>query len=519
MKISQVKISNFRSYSEEVVIDFNDLTAFVGKNDVGKSTVLEALDYFFNEGKGVVKLDKDDINKQCSVSGNQDIRVSVVFEGLPASIVIDETNTTSLSDEYLLSRDGKLEIIKVYPNAGKERVLIKAYHPSNPECAELLHKKQADLRKIIDAKAITDADKNKNASMRQAIWRHHTADLQLADVEIDVSKVDEKNVWNQLKNYMPLYSLFQSDRKNGDGDSEIQDPMKLATQEILKDASIIAALNNVAESVNERLQAVANGTCEKLREMNPEIAQTLNPVIPASESLKWIDVFKNVSISSDDDIPLNKRGSGVKRLVLLNFFRAEAERRKGDRNVPDVIYAIEEPETSQHPDHQKKLIEALVSLSQVEHTQVILTTHSPSLVKMLDFEHLRLVQNNTGSKEIVAVEQHELPYPSLNEVNFLAFAEANDEYHNELYGFIEHEGWLSEYTTGKTTMQYLKEARNGSVTPEQVILSVYVRHQIHHPENVHNTKYTPAQLLTSIQEMRAFIQTKQNTSQNQRAAA
>ncbi len=43
MKISQVKISNFRGYKDETTIDFNDLTVFVGKNDVGKSTVLEAL--------------------------------------------------------------------------------------------------------------------------------------------------------------------------------------------------------------------------------------------------------------------------------------------------------------------------------------------------------------------------------------------------------------------------------------------------------------------------------------------
>lgn len=51
MKISQVKISNFRGYKDETSINFEELTVFVGKNDIGKSTVLEALDVFFNEGK------------------------------------------------------------------------------------------------------------------------------------------------------------------------------------------------------------------------------------------------------------------------------------------------------------------------------------------------------------------------------------------------------------------------------------------------------------------------------------
>lgn len=41
---------------------FNDLTVFVGKNNARKSTVLEALDLFFNDGKGVIKCDKTDIN-------------------------------------------------------------------------------------------------------------------------------------------------------------------------------------------------------------------------------------------------------------------------------------------------------------------------------------------------------------------------------------------------------------------------------------------------------------------------
>ncbi len=62
MKIVSVKIKNFRGYREEVEIKFDDLTVFVGKNDVGKSTILEALDIFFDDGKGVVKIEKNDVN-------------------------------------------------------------------------------------------------------------------------------------------------------------------------------------------------------------------------------------------------------------------------------------------------------------------------------------------------------------------------------------------------------------------------------------------------------------------------
>jgi hypothetical protein len=169
--------------------------------------------------------------------------------------------------------------------------------------------------------------------MRNAIWTHYANDLQLGEVEIDITKIDAKNIWEQLKNYMPLYSLFQSDRKNSDGDSEIQDPMKLAVQEILKDTSIQSSLN--------------------------------------------------------------------------------------------------------------------------------------------------------------------------------AFNESDDGYHNELYGYIESEGWLQEYKNGKPTQLYNKEWR-GSVSAIQIIQSEYIHHQIHHPENTHNQRFTTTELGQSISEMRTFIVEKQN---------
>lgn len=503
MKIIKIKLENFRSYKNETTIDFSDLTVFVGKNDIGKSTILEALDIFFNEGKGVVKMDKDDINKQSKEEDNTEIKITVVFENLPNSLTIDSTNPTKLEDEYLLNSENQLEIIKKYPSPGKEKVFIKANHPTNPKCQDLLSKKIKDLQNILDTEDIICENKTKSAILRKSIWEHYKDDLQLQEVEIDVTKEDAKNIWDQLKNYMPLYSLFQSDRKNSDGDDEVQNPLKLAVQEILKDAELLDTLTNVANKVSDKLNSITKQTLEKLKEMNPEIANSLNPIIPSAENLKWVDVFKNVSITGDEDIPINKRGSGVKRLVLLNFFRAEAERRKREQNTPNIIYAIEEPETSQHPNHQKKLIEAFIELSTADNTQIILTTHSPAIVKMLDFENLKLITND-NDKKIINVKKANLPYPSLNEVNFLAFNESNDEYHNELYGYIESEDKLDSYKATKNKVKYIK-IMNGKKKDIEVIMSEYIRHQIHHPENKANPRFENEDLQQSIRDMRDFI--------------
>lgn len=506
MKIKKIKIKNFRSYKDEVEIECGDLTAFVGKNDIGKSTVLEALDIFFNESKGVIKLDKDDVNKQALAEGDTETIISVCFEELPTTIIIDSTNETTLQNEYLLNSQNQLEIIKKYSNGGKERVFVKSNHPTNESCKDLLLKKNTDLQKIIRDNAITCDNQTINATMRSSIWQHFDSDLQLSEIEIDVTKGDTKSIWDKLQTYLPLYSLFQSDRKNSDGDDEVQDPLKEAVKQILNDTTLKAKFDEIAIEVKNKLQDVASRTLAKIQEMNPDIANSLNPVIPATETLKWNDVFKSVSIAGDENIPINKRGSGVKRLILLNFFRAEAERRKVQENIPSIIYAIEEPETSQHTEHQKKLIKAFLDLSNTVNTQVIITTHSAALVKELEFQHLRLVNFNGVIKTIENVLPNCLPYPSLNEVNYSAFSEITEEYHNELYGYIELEGELQNYKNGKPTVSYNKIMRDGSVRVEQITSTEYIRHQIHHPENTNNTKYTFIQLSDSINLMRTFIQ-------------
>jgi predicted ATP-dependent endonuclease of OLD family len=300
--------------------------------------------------------------------------------------------------------------------------------------------------------------------------------------------------------------LFQSDRKNSDGDSEVQDPLKEAVKQILNDTALKAKFEDIATEVKNKLQDVATRTLEKVREMNPEIANTLNPVIPTTESLKWADVFKSVSIAGDEDIPINKRGSGVKRLILLNFFRAEAERRRQEANIPSIIYAIEESETSQHTEHQKKLIQAFLTLSETNNTQVVITTHSAALVKEMKFEHLRLIKSDTANKTIENVQPNKLPYPSLNEVNFLAFDEITEEYHNELYGFIEIEDKLNDFKSGKTQIDYTKVDKGVSKVVK-VVSTEKIRHQIHHPGNQENTKYTNEELAQSINLMRTFIGT------------
>lgn len=506
MKITSLKLKNFRSYIDETIIDFNDLTVFVGKNDIGKSTILEALDIFFNDGKGVVSIDKNDVNVECANSGDFITRIAVTFGELPSNIIIDSNVSTTLADEFLLNSNKEFEVVKEYKEGGKATIYIRALHPSNLLCNDLLLKKNTDLKRIINDNEIECDNLTVSSTMRHAIWNFCASNLDLKETDIPVAKEDAKVLWEKLKAYLPVYTLFQSDRQNSDNDSEVQDPLKEAVKEILSDPSIQSSLTDIAETVEKKLKEVSCRTLEKLREMDPDVANSLNPVIPTSDKLRWSDVFKSVSISGDEGIPINKRGSGVRRLVLLNFFRAEAEHRAIEGNTTGIIYAIEEPETSQHPENQRLLTRSFLKLARAKKTQVILTTHSPVIVKELPYHTLRVIINEAGKKSVCEVITSVLNHPSLNEVNFIAYDEVTEEYHDELYGYIEFQKWLGEYKSDKKERDYYQaNNKNDDIKKRRICLTEYIRHQIHHPENQINPHYTSDELRKSINDMRSFI--------------
>ena len=306
--------------------------------------------------------------------------------------------------------------------------------------------------------------------------------------------------------------LFQSDRQNKDGDAEVQDPLKEATKRILKNEELQKELEDISEKVRTELKKVADSTVEKLKRIDPAIAKILKPEIPETTELKWPDVFKNVSITGDE-IPINKRGSGVRRLILLSFFMAEADRKSSDKDDNnDIIYGFEEPETTQHSDNQRMLISAFKKISEDENKQVILTTHSGDILMQLDFKNI-IMLSGEKKKKITPIKPDQLCYKSLNEIDYIAFDNPTSAYHDELYSYLESKKLIDDYLKSTKQKDYIKKNKDtGKPMPVKKIgLSEYIRHQIHHSDNEYNEPYTNQELRESINLMRNYISEKESS--------
>jgi len=399
MRLKAIILENFRRYRSKTRIPLSMLTALIGRNDSGKSTILEALDIFF-EGD-TVKIEPGDA---CTSGDNTNVRIGAIFTDLPDFLDLDHGARTTLRGEYLLNSSGDLEIIKVFncstQKVASPKIFARALHPTADGVSDLLQKKNMDLKKLVSGRDLTTSCQlNNNPSMRLALYEA-TTDLRCAEVDVPLNDADAKNVWDAIKRTLPLYALFRSDRASSDQDPEVQNPMKLAIQSAL--ASLTDELDAVTRKVEIMAEETANRTIEQLRISFPDLALA-SVLKPQFRKPSWSTVFK-LDLESDDSIPLNKRGSGVRRLVLLSFFQAEAARLREQRQASSqsrvpVIYAIEEPETSQHPENQERIIRAFRGLAD-SGEQVLLTTHVPGLARLLPLDSLRFVDTNPTSGHV-----------------------------------------------------------------------------------------------------------------------
>ena len=392
MKLKQIKIKNFRGYLDNI-FDVNNLSVIIGENDVGKSTIIDALDIFFND----LKPDFNDLNVYRDINSNI-VEISCSFEiEKNKDIILDSSSKTTLEEEYLLNKDNLLEISKIYDFSStkiKESVRIIAKHPKNFE-KSLITLKITELKKIVKELKldVEDIDKRVKKDIRRIIFENTRLDFdEEYIIETSIKDTDIQDIYEKIKNELPVYLPFRADRTNTDKDKEVNDTTKAITKTAV--SALENKFNDIKEDIKSQIQELADNTLKKLKNFDKNIAKDLK----ANIDTKSLETLFSFTFNCEDGISFNKRGSGVKRLMLLSFFLAEKERENNNKNI---IYAIEEPETSQHPNFQIMLINSLKELACSDNHQVILTTHTPEIVKMVNKENLIFIQKDLDNHSII----------------------------------------------------------------------------------------------------------------------
>lgn len=418
MLLKSVSLSGFRGYRNEITIPIDaQTTTVIGRNDAGKSSLFEAMNIFF----GGAKLELTDF----TVNSSNPVVISCTFSDLPSSVVIDSDRSTSLANEYLLTPAAELTVVKTWTRSKltAPTMAAHAHHPVFDDDIDLLNAKLPALKVFAKKYQVPDSDvddRRTSSAYRQAIWAAALQDnaARLEEVLVPLTFEDGKSVGNAISSYMPKFHLFRADRPGTEADELAQDPAKAVIKAVLEEHE--DQLELLSQTVQAEVKTLLADVVDRLAEVAPDLAASLRPTDPRPS---WSKAFGGLQFVDENDVPLSKRGSGTRRLVLLSFFRATAE--KGLEAKDDdaeeyrrgVITAVEEPETALHADLQTDIISALQDVGELPHRQVLLTTHSANLIRLVQATSIRYITGEKFNRRCVQVEQDGDATQLLTELN------------------------------------------------------------------------------------------------------
>ncbi len=419
MKIKKISIQNFRGIDKLENLEISNLNTFVGKNDAGKSTILRALDCFFD----VKKFDIKDVFK----GKQEDESTSIEISFLPTMDV----------DDLVLDSKKLITIKKGFSIVNNKTKLIE-YYLCNDFTEEknqnLWNKKEQDLNQIVSD---LGEEPNKSGRGKKNILRIEQIKTILADKE-------RKEIYHELGDFLkniektyevslPEYSLFDAEQDLNIEATNFQSqfkPIISAYFETTKDktAEIEKGLKDDLATEFEEIRKYMTKNVSGLKKLNPSTE------FDWSKSLKKFDL--NLEFDGQNfDVPISHKGTGFKRLLMVAYFEYLASK----KSIKNQIFAIEEPETYLHPSAQQDLLNSIIRIS--DNSQFFLTTHSPVFAGATDGENSILVTKDERgishysreSENIIEQIINELgirpDYNLLKEIKYLIFVEGKDDIH------------------------------------------------------------------------------------------
>lgn len=419
MRLSQLRVQNFRSIRDSGPIRIEPLQALIGENNAGKSNILRALQCFLNSGSGGMEI--NDFND-------------------PESTCIIECEFTDLNKEeskklrqYLIGEKILLrKELKITFDEAKNKKYIKSeYHGYRAEPRDFwlsIRKIEESNKKItwnelvekynLPSYFYTEDGKVTKASYKSGLERY----LQENNVEYDPPKLGQTQALgipqNLLSALPELYLLpaitdysDEIDRRSSSTVfrrlmSELSDRIMSSDP---RHRELEEAINRVKSLLNSSSEEGAPARLDALNGVENHLRDVIKKIMPTVSSIKLEvqvdspkDIFsRGVSIRLDDGVLTDvlDKGHGMQRSLVFSLLQMliNTKRQTRDRNI---ILAIEEPELYIHPHCQRLIFRVLKEFSgatddNIENyggDQVIYTTHSPAFIEVWNYHRIGLVR-------------------------------------------------------------------------------------------------------------------------------
>lgn len=422
MKICYLKIKNFKSIRELEINDVENALILVGKNNTGKTAVIDAL-LVASGIRDIKPYEYLDVNHPVEVILQIEFTDNDLYyfhsKGIISKLHDYEAWLETFKSAFPSFQDGIISFSCLI-NTSQTVRYNDGYQKDNPFIKDIFPK-------------IYHIDQNRN----------------LEALQNDVFSFYDKESFHKLKDNQCIFDHTKTCNLCFEciGLINKKTPEELTlyeTARLLQYKLFHTNLNTFAQKVNAHFQA--NGSPSQ------EIQYSLNYDL---ESLLHIETTVHNKVRDGAVGPINLLSEGIRSIYALSLLETYIEE---DDTLPCIIM-IEDPEIYLHPQLQKVASEILFRLS--KKNQVIFSTHSPNLIfnfstkqikeVVLDEDYYTIVKENTDVDTIL----DDLGYTAndLMNVSFVFIVEGKqdsnrlplllEKYYSEIY---DEDGKLQRIT-------------------------------------------------------------------------
>lgn len=399
MKLKKIVISNYKSIGEtDNILSIDDINIIIGKNESGKTNIIEALSNMDISGIN---------NKSLFYCKNKINRKSPMFE-------LELEPYSNEKKEYC-----KLEKMEITIKSNFDISFLGGYAWYIENDKEFKEAKSV-LNEIIEKNNVSFSDQETNLNFESLINSINSANkkvfinfkyiknilerLNKSNYEFKEELVSNLNICiNYLNKFHKLFPTFFYVNDDALNEEYTKEQIKNRN-----DIAMFEALLNVAEipvdlileywnspdiSTSKQIEKEINILLEK------NISQRFNKFY-SQEQISFEATFNDDSITfllstTDTYLSYSERSDGLK--WYFNLFL-----KMNDANLDyyNVIYIMDEPGVKLHVNAQKELLTLFKDLTQ-NNNQLVYTTHSPYMLDQDNFSYIRpIVKDNDGYTHI-----------------------------------------------------------------------------------------------------------------------
>ncbi|SFB60236.1 Predicted ATP-dependent endonuclease of the OLD family, contains P-loop ATPase and TOPRIM domains [Cohnella sp. OV330] len=346
MRLVNFSVINYKVFKEKFTIGFsnNSIVILTGRNNTGKSTILEAINCFFQRESKTKTIPND-----CFSLRGTDIILEAVFESEEERIIIKKKYKEENAPTF-------------WDDTGKE---IKKTHILSEKLEEILNNKPFYITPSMLPDDINDLIQNIYSEIiKNDLLKLESFD---GDSQEDQATLELAKEYSSLKKAYPAF--LRKIKQNTD-----------------------SILSQVSKDVSDNLRVLFSNNHLSLSVIGGE-----STGFSSSDLLKSTNSSVHIDSSKQSRMPLANQGTGLQRMSLIYLIQNMIEKKLLGEN-DNKLLLIDEPEAFLHPEAVRALSRSLYQIG--KKMPLMISTHSPILIDLSE-QHTSIQVFRVGEKEAV----------------------------------------------------------------------------------------------------------------------